>query len=214
MPQRLGGAPAASLRFDPGNTNAGEEGLMLELHDIVALTLVELARLEERWRVELRVEVPRRRCGGTAKTRTTARNGWFSSFTELVWSLRSSCIGWRWCGGWYSAVEQQWRRWRLRGGSSGALGGRRAEQRSRGWRRGVWDLTGARNRGLVSCASRIAPDNGSSPCPPRAAGRVVALVGRQGRRRQEGEDACAMQRVSERHGNGTVPSVVDAVRRR
>ena len=140
--RRFSGAPAARSPVDRGNTNAGEEGLTLELHDIVAITLVELARLEERRRVELRVEVPRRRCGGTAKTRTTARNGWFSSFTELVGSLRNSCIGWRWCGGRWSTVEHD-------GGKAGS-----GEARARLWRekRQSGEVEGE----VEACASSVA----------------------------------------------------------
>ena len=63
-------------------------------------------------------------------------------------------------------------------------------------------------------AREFGVDSGSSPYLVRAAGRLVAVAGQRGRRRQEGDDAWLMQRVSERHGDGTVPHGVDGIRRR
>ena len=50
---------------------------------------------------------------------------------------------------------------------------------------------GIERRGAV--AREFGVDSGSSPCLVRAAGRLVRLVGRQGRRRQEGNDVWLMQ---------------------
>ena len=102
----------------------------------------------------------------------------------------------------------------LRGASSGAQGGRGAQRSGRGGSWGVCELPGARNWSIKLRDRRIVADSGSRPRLARADGRVVALVGRQGRRRQERGDAWLMRRTGEQHGNGTVPSVDGGVRRR
>ena len=75
VPRLLGGTPAAKLRCGHGNANAGGEGLALQHLGATEVALVVLDCSERKWKIALRVEASRRRCGLRGSS-SPAKKGW------------------------------------------------------------------------------------------------------------------------------------------